>query len=149
LGTVTPENCLKPNPVQVTEGRYDFTLADAFVCNDYNNELPGKREKQMRLLRSLRERQVPVHAVGLQGHYELDRIPFQDIEGMLRAVRELGLKVVVSEVDLDVVQRPGGSAGLRSSAPVPFPGRAWTSIGSPCSFDRAVTTRLAHAKGRM
>ena len=212
FSAVTPENCLKPNPVQVTEGKFNFTLGDAFVnfassnnlqvvghclvwakddrtppwffrdgtniasrdvllarmkthidtvagryrgrmamwdvvnealddgtnflrpsgwsaaCgedfivkafefahaadpkalliyNDYNNELPAKRPKQIRLLRSLREKNVPVHAIGLQGHYEIDRVPFAEIETTLAAMRELHLKVVVSELDIDVIPR--------------------------------------------
>ena len=75
------------------------------IYNDYNNELPGKREKQLRLIRSLRAKGVPVHAVGLQGHYEIDRVPFKEIEDTIVAVRELGLKVVISELDIDVVPR--------------------------------------------
>lgn len=209
---VTPENCLKPEPVQVAEGRFQFTQADAFVdfavsrqlhvvghclvwakddrtppwffqdgarsagrelllarmkthidtvvgryrgriamwdvvnealddgtnflrpsgwsaaCgeefiarafeyahtadpqalliyNDYNNELPAKRAKLIRLVRSLREKGAPLHAVGLQGHYEIDRLPLADFEATLVALRELGVKVVVSELDIDVIPR--------------------------------------------
>ena len=75
------------------------------IYNDYNNELPAKREKQIRLIRSLRAKNVPVHAVGLQGHYEIDRVPFQDIEDTLVAMRKAGVKVVVSELDIDVIPR--------------------------------------------
>ena len=75
------------------------------IYNDYNNELPAKRGKTIRLLRSLREKNVPVHAVGLQGHFELGRLPLADLEATLVAVRELGLKVVVSELDIDVIPR--------------------------------------------
>ena len=75
------------------------------IYNDYNNELPGKRDKMIRLIRSLKQRGAPVHAIGLQGHYELDYIPFQDLEATLAAVRELGVKLVVSELDIDVVLR--------------------------------------------
>jgi endo-1,4-beta-xylanase len=212
FSAVTPENCLKPNPVQVAEGKFNFTLADAFVnfanannlevvghclvwakddrtppwffhdgtniasrdvllarmkthidtvagryhgrmamwdvvnealddgtnflrpsgwsaaCgedfvvkafefahaadpkalliyNDYNNELPVKRTKQIRLLRILREKNVPIHAIGLQGHYEIDRVPFAELEATLAAMRELRMKVVVSELDIDVIPR--------------------------------------------
>ena len=31
FSAVTPENCLKPDPVQVAEGKFNFTRADAFV----------------------------------------------------------------------------------------------------------------------
>jgi endo-1,4-beta-xylanase len=73
--------------------------------NDYNNEFPAKRAKLIRLARSLQEKNVPIHAVGLQGHYEIDRLPLADIEDTLVAMRGLGLKVVVSELDIDVIPR--------------------------------------------
>jgi endo-1,4-beta-xylanase len=75
------------------------------IYNDYNNELPAKREKTIRLIRSLRAKDVPIHAVGLQGHYELGRLPLTDLEATLVAMRELGVKVVVSELDIDVIPR--------------------------------------------
>jgi endo-1,4-beta-xylanase len=75
------------------------------IYNDYNNELPGKRAKLLRLLRSLREQKAPIHAVGLQGHYEIDRLPLTDLEATLAVMRELKLKVVVSELDIDVIPR--------------------------------------------
>ena len=75
------------------------------IYNDYNNELPAKREKQIRLLKGLLEKKIPVHAVGLQGHYEIDRVPFKDIEDTLVAMQQLGVKVVISELDIDVIPR--------------------------------------------
>ena len=75
------------------------------VYNDYNNELPAKREKQIRLVRMLREKKAPIHAIGLQGHYEIDRLPLADLEATLVAMRELKMKVVVSELDIDVIPR--------------------------------------------
>ena len=75
------------------------------IYNDYNNELDGKREQMLKLLASLRARNVPVHAVGLQGHYELDRIPFEALEKTLIALREAKLKAVISELDIDVIPR--------------------------------------------
>lgn len=75
------------------------------IYNDYNNEAPAKRAKVIRLVNSLRAQNVPIHAVGLQGHYELDQVPFADIEATLVAMRELGIKVVVSELDIDVIPR--------------------------------------------
>ena len=75
------------------------------IYNDYNDELPNKREKLTRLVHALRQRKAPIDAIGLQGHYELDRIPVADIEATLAAMRELGIKVVVSELDIDVIPR--------------------------------------------
>ena len=75
------------------------------VYNDYNVELPRKREKLLRLVRELRDQAVPLGAVGIQGHWELDQVPFRDIEALLAAMKESGLKVMVSELDLGVVPR--------------------------------------------
>lgn len=75
------------------------------IYNDYNNESPKKREKMIRLIETLQAQDVPIHAIGLQGHYEIDRIPFTEIEDTIVAVKKLGLKVVVSELDIDVIPR--------------------------------------------
>ena len=56
-------------------------------------------------MRSLRQQKAPLDAIGLQGHYELDRVPLADIEATLVAMRELSIKVVVSELDIDVIPR--------------------------------------------
>lgn len=75
------------------------------IYNDYNNELPAKLPKMLRLIETLRARKAPLHAIGLQGHYELDSVPFDAIEKTLRAMKSIGMKVVVSELDIDVVPR--------------------------------------------
>jgi endo-1,4-beta-xylanase len=75
------------------------------IYNDYNNELAGKLPKMLRLIETLRARKAPVHAIGLQGHYELDSVPFDAIETTLKKMKELGMKVVVSELDIDVIPR--------------------------------------------
>lgn len=92
-------------------------LSEAFRCahesdpdalliyNDYDNELPKKREKMLKLIESLLAQNVPLHAIGLQGHYELDKVPFEELETTIASVQKLGLKVVVSELDIDVVLR--------------------------------------------
>ena len=46
-----------------------------------------------------------IHAIGLQGHYEIDRLPLADIEATLVEMRKLGMKVVISELDMDVIPR--------------------------------------------
>ena len=75
------------------------------VYNDYNVELPRKREKLLRLIRELQGKHVPLGAIGIQGHWEVDRIPLREIEELLTAMNRLSLKVMVSELDLGVVPR--------------------------------------------
>ena len=78
------------------------------IYNDYNNELPAKRRKLVRLVQSLRAKNVPIHAIGLQGHYEIDRLPLAEIEATLLEMRKLGMKAVISELDIDVIPAGGG-----------------------------------------
>jgi endo-1,4-beta-xylanase len=75
------------------------------VYNDYNVEQPAKRAKLLRLLRLLQEKKAPIQAVGIQGHYELDAVPYQDLEETISAIHGLGLKVMMTEFDLDVIPR--------------------------------------------
>lgn len=75
------------------------------IYNDYNDEKPAKRAKLERLVRSMIEHHTPIHAIGLQGHFELDQIPFDDLEAAIVSMRDLGVKVVVSELDIDVIPR--------------------------------------------
>ena len=75
------------------------------VYNDYNVEQPRKREKLLWLIRKLRAKNVPIGAIGIQGHWEVDRIPFRDIEALIGTTKESGLKLMVSELDLGVVPR--------------------------------------------
>jgi endo-1,4-beta-xylanase len=215
---VTPENCMKPGPLQPEPGRYDFTTADAFVqfaedsglrvvghclcwhqqspawCfapgmerksaldqlalhirtvagryrgrlqgwdvvneaivdrpegageylrdtpalraigqdyverafelareadpsaelyyNDYNIELADKRERTLRLVDGLLARGAPIDGVGIQGHWQLDKVPFEEIRAAIAAYRALGLKVMITELDLDVVDRPDAGADV-------------------------------------
>ena len=75
------------------------------IYNDYLTERPAKRERLLRLLRQLLDRKAPVHAVGLQGHFELDRVPLKDVDDTLVAIGGLGLKAMITEMDVAVVPR--------------------------------------------
>ena len=75
------------------------------IYNDYNGHKPGKREKLIELLTELKRRGAPVDAYGMQGHFELGDDSIPQLRETFDALRELGLKVVVSELDIDVVTR--------------------------------------------
>ncbi len=106
---------LRPNRWQQIIG--DDYIAHAFAFareadpqaelyfNDYGNEYPRKREKTVRLIKDLQARGLRVDGIGMQLHLQLDRIPFDEIERSLVAFRALGVKVMVTELDLDLVER--------------------------------------------
>lgn len=85
------------------------------IYNEYGNESGAKREKTVRLIRELKARQVPIDGVGIQGHWRLDRVPFREIEEAILLFHAEGVKVMITELDLDVVSRrtTGAEAGTR------------------------------------
>jgi endo-1,4-beta-xylanase len=80
--------------------------------NDYNIEQPAKRRRTLRLLRELLAAGARVDGVGIQGHWLLDRVPFDDIAAAISEYRALGLQVMITELDIDVVERPDCSADI-------------------------------------
>jgi endo-1,4-beta-xylanase len=80
--------------------------------NDYNIERPDKRERTLRLLHSLLEGGARVDGVGIQGHWILDQVPFEDIAAAIQSYRALGLSVMITELDIDVIERPDCSADI-------------------------------------
>ena len=83
--------------------------------NDYGIERQPKRDKALRLIRDLRQRGVPVQGIGIQGHWQIDKIPFQDLEDAIMAFHAEGLPVMITELDLDIVTREttGAEAGTK------------------------------------
>lgn len=73
--------------------------------NDYNNEQPAKREGCIRLIRKIQEAGVRIDGVGIQGHWHLGKIPFKEIEASILAYSALGLKVMFTELDIEVLPR--------------------------------------------
>ncbi len=73
--------------------------------NDYNIETGAKFQKTLRLLNKLKTDNVPITSVGIQGHWLLDSVPFKDIENAIVEFGKLGLKVNITELDIDVLPR--------------------------------------------
>jgi len=80
--------------------------------NDYGIERRWKREKALRLIRELKGRDVPIDGIGIQGHWQLDRIPYEEIEEAVIAFHAEGLQVMITELDLDVVPRRHDAANI-------------------------------------
>jgi endo-1,4-beta-xylanase len=70
--------------------------------NDYNETNPEKRDKIYRLVKGLREQGVPVHGIGLQGHWRLDTPSAADIRAALDLYASLGVRLQVTELDVSL-----------------------------------------------
>jgi len=71
--------------------------------NDYSCEDLPKRTGMLTLLKTLQAKGVKLTGVGLQGHYRLDGPPSSDVDETISAVSKLGLKVMITELDIDVL----------------------------------------------
>lgn len=71
--------------------------------NDYSLENPAKRAGAVRLLQSLQEQGVPVTGVGTQGHFGLDYPSLEELENTITDFAGLGLDVLVTELEIDVL----------------------------------------------
>ncbi len=71
--------------------------------NDYLLEDAPKRAGAIALVEKLRSQGVPITAIGLQGHYRIDRPTAAELDDTIRAFSKLGLKVMITELDVDVL----------------------------------------------
>ncbi|MDR8393356.1 endo-1,4-beta-xylanase [Aliifodinibius sp. S!AR15-10] len=71
--------------------------------NDYNLWAPDKRETVVKMVRRLQQNDVPIHGVGMQAHLGLDSPSLDDIEASIKAFSELGVKVMITELDVSVL----------------------------------------------
>lgn len=79
--------------------------------NDYGLENGRKRANCVKLLKGLQERGVPITGVGTQSHFQLVNPPIAEVEETIKAFSELGLKVMITELDVDVLPSRG-QAGI-------------------------------------
>ncbi|GAA3955959.1 endo-1,4-beta-xylanase [Pedobacter ginsengiterrae] len=85
--------------------------------NDYNSELPEKRERIYKLLKSLKDKGVPIDGVGLQAHWSLKSPTEADLRTAIERYSALGLKIQFTELDISIypwekdrrAKRPGES----------------------------------------
>jgi endo-1,4-beta-xylanase len=83
--------------------------------NDYNIEQNYKRERGLRMIREIKAAGLRIDAVGIQGHWMLDS-DLAEIEKGIKAYTDLGVKVMITELDVDPLPRKkGGGADLNAT----------------------------------
>jgi len=82
--------------------------------NDYSLENPRKRENCVKLVKGMLERKVPIDGIGTQSHFQLNGPPIEEIEKTIKEFSALGLKVMITELDVDVLpgRGPQGNADV-------------------------------------
>jgi endo-1,4-beta-xylanase len=71
--------------------------------NDFNAWRPAKRDGIVRLVRMLRQQGIRIDGVGIQGHWGLNFPETRYIEAAIDSFAALGVKVMITELDVDVL----------------------------------------------
>ncbi len=78
-------------------------LAELYY-NDFDLEYNGKRGRLLKLLDNLEKRGTPITGVALQGHWTTESPTIAEIEKTIQMLNGRGLKVVISELDINVIR---------------------------------------------
>ena len=73
--------------------------------NDYNIEQPKKRAGAIAIIKKIQAAGVRIDGVGIQGHWHVNKIPLKDIEESILEFSALGIKVMFTELDIEVLER--------------------------------------------
>ncbi|MBN1567826.1 MAG: endo-1,4-beta-xylanase [Acidobacteria bacterium] len=112
--------------------------------NDYNLEYEAKRNGAIELVKKLLQQGIKITAIGTQSHDKLDRPTAQQHDETLQAFKQLGVKVVVTELDVDllpaVTRQPTADVSMRARATAasnPY------TAGLPDEMQKALAKRYA------
>jgi len=80
--------------------------------NDYSLENEAKRKGALELVSKLKAKGVPITGVGLQDHVQMDWPTADQIDATITEFGKLGVKVMITELDVDVLPAatPSGTA---------------------------------------
>ena len=70
--------------------------------NDYNEIDPVKRGKIIKMINTLKSAGVPIHGIGLQGHWAINEPSYSQLEQTLEQFSHTGLALQITELDISV-----------------------------------------------
>ncbi|GLV13324.1 beta-xylanase [Alicyclobacillus hesperidum] len=79
--------------------------------NDYNETKPDKSERIYKLVAGLLDEGVPIHGIGMQGHWMLDDPALDEIERAIDRYASLGVRLHITELDVSVYGNVHGTGG--------------------------------------
>jgi GH35 family endo-1,4-beta-xylanase len=100
--------------------------------NDYNIETGPKHASSLLLLKRLIAAGASITAVGIQGHWNLNSVPYDAVDKAIDDYKALGLKVMITELDITI----------------PAPGTRGATQAATRATTQATTTGARAARGR-
>ena len=124
------------------EYAHEADPAAELYYNDYNLDYPAKRDGAVRLVKSLLDKGIPVHAVGSQEHLKLTTPTAIQVDSAIRAFAAIGVKVNVTELDIDLLppatRNTGADVSMRAG---PAPNLNPYTAGLPDSMQVKLARR--------
>lgn len=87
----------------------------ALYYNDYSMANAGKRAGVVQMIRYLQRKGLKIDGIGMQGHLGMQYPSLDEFEKSITAFSDLGVTVMVTELDLSVLPSPGNDAGAEIS----------------------------------
>lgn len=119
------DGTLRPSPYYKIIGPDYIELALKFAhaadpdaelyLNDYSMSMPAKREAYIRLVRDLRAKGCRIDAFGMQSHNGYDYPDLTEYEKTMQALIAEGLKIQMTELDLNMLPNPASFGGAEVS----------------------------------
>ena len=79
--------------------------------NDYNMFAAPKRKGAVRIVRGLQRAGCRIDGIGMQGHWGLAYPSAEEADASIKAYSRLGVKVMITELDVNVLPSPDWSQG--------------------------------------
>jgi endo-1,4-beta-xylanase len=110
--------------------------------NDYNLATrPAKRAGAIRIVKDLQQRGLRIDAVGEQGHWRLDTPTPAELDQTITDLRGAGVKVMITELDVNLLPPAGAPAPGQSPSPESNP----YTTGLPEDVQQALARYYADA----
>lgn len=88
--------------------------------NDFSEAIPTKRDGIAAMVKNLIDQGIRVDAIGLQCHIGLDYPSLEDYEKAIQTYTSLGVKLVVTEMEISVLPMPEWNRGAEISTNVAY-----------------------------
>ena len=79
--------------------------------NDYSMAKPGKREAYCKIIRNLKAKGLRIDAIGIQSHNGYNYPDYAEYEKSIEAFAAEGVKVMMTELDMNMLPNPEGFGG--------------------------------------
>jgi len=88
--------------------------------NDFSIENPAKRAGAIALIKKLQSQGAKISGIGIQGHYLMDWPTPGLLDSAITDFTSLGVKVMLTELDVDILPRPDSYVGAEVSRTVEY-----------------------------